>query len=280
MLIVRLRDGPRGSFLEFFVEVQDDKLCMPGALGRFKSRTLLSTSIKTIDMSLVESKALGVTKKTKGEIKKNGAWISYGDCLLRGGYVSDTINVPSRRVFFGIPIDDSFADFILKNIFEIYAAVPQAAIKNEPYVVYHGTGQDSVKAILENGLRPSKGMLGNCIYFGTFWKSWRFAVMTQDYTKRPGAILRLYAFWQRPVIKTPQSDRCLCSECKGLKPPPADHDAKWSLLGDFVIAPPNAVLKNEEYACLTNADLIIDSVGHCFARGEHHEPLDRSMIID
>ena len=146
--------------------------------------------------------------------------------------------------------------------------------------MYHGTAQDSVKSILENGFRPSKGMLGLAIYFGTFWKAWRFSCMTQDYATRPGAILRVYAFWQRPVIKTAQSDKCCCDECKGLKEPPIDHESKWSLLGDFVIAPPSQYLKNEEYACLSTKDLIIDSVGHSTNKNKHHEPLDRSFIID
>jgi hypothetical protein len=62
--------------------------------------------------------------------------------------------------------------------------------------------------------------------------------------------------------------------------PPIDHEAKWSLLGDFVIAPPSLHLKNEEYACLHAKDLIIDSVGHSTNKAKHHEPLDRTFVID
>ena len=291
MIICRKRPSPHGAFLEFFVKYAnglngasangaDAGLECPRDIGRFKDRIEASYDLGHLALYLTDSKAPGITKKTRADIEKNGTWIAYGDCLLRGG----SPGVESKSVYYGIPILTTAREAIGQNIFELYAAAsktwPDCIIQNEPYVVYHGTSRESVKSIFDNGLRPTQGMLGKAIYFGTFWKAWRFSCMTQDYDARPGAIMRCYAFWRQPVIKTPESDKCLCPECGGRKEPPVDHLALWSKLGDSVIAGPTSILKNEEYACLINEKIVIDSVGHSTKTSLHHEPLDRSFVID
>jgi hypothetical protein len=280
MLCCRKRETKHGSFLEFYAFPQNNALGLSKTLGRFKDRVIQSTQFQSIGIAFIDSKSRGIIKQSRQDILTHGSWISYGDCMKRGHYE----NIEGSAVFFGIHIQDDLCNFISQYIFDIYKLAcplwPDCLVTHEPYVVYHGTSQDSVKSIFENGLMPSQGMLGHAIYFGTFWKAFRFSCMTQDYKSRPGAILRCYAFWKNPVIKNEQSDKCLCSECKGLKPSPVDHNAVWSLLGDFVIAPPTATLKNEEYACLTNKAIVIDSVAHSTKSLEHHEPLHRNLQID
>ena len=280
MILCRKRSAPNGAFLEFFVKFTSGCLECPRDIGRFKGRISASYDLGLIQLHLTDSKASGITKKSRADIEKNGTWIAYGDCLLRGGYPG----IMSKSVYFGIPIEAASREAIHENIFELYRFAsktwPECNIQNEPYVVYHGTARDSVKSIFDNGLQPHPGMLGRAIYFGTFWKAWRFSCMTQDYAARPGAIIRCYAFWRQPVIKTSESDKCMCPECNGQKEPPVDHLALWSKIGDCVIAGPTQVLKNEEYACLTNEKIVIDSVGHSTKSTQHHEPLDRSFVID
>lgn len=272
---------PSGSFLEFYAS---PSLTFSTDITRFRNRITKSDFICGREIHLTESKSLGIVKKTKLDIATNGTWLTYGDCLKRGSYTNEVVNVLPRSTYFGLMIHEDFCSCIVKNIFALYAFAssqwPDINIHNEPYVVYHGTSQDSVKSILDTGLKTTEGMLGNAIYFGTFWKAYRFSCMKQDYSARPGAVLRCYAFWKNPVIKNAQSDRCKCSVCKGLQAPPVDHNAEWSKLGDFVIAPANSILKNEEYACLSDTNIVIDCVGHTTKKSLHHEPLDRTFEID
>jgi hypothetical protein len=280
MIICRKRTTTHGAFLEFFVKLGPSGLYCPREIGRFKDRTVAAYDVVAHRAILTDSKAAGITKKSRADLDKNGTWIAYGDCMLRGGYPG----VESKSVYYGIPIETETREALSQNIFELYSGAsktwPDCIVQNEPYVVYHGTSRDSVKSIFDIGLMPTQGMLGKAIYFGTFWKAWRFSCMTQDYAARPGAILRCYAFWRQPVIKTSESDKCLCPECGGRKEPPVDHLALWSKLGDCVIAGPTPTLKNEEYACLNNESIVIDSVGHSTKSSVHHEPLDRTFVID
>jgi hypothetical protein len=129
-------------------------------------------------------------------------------------------------------------------------------------------------------------MLGTAVYLGTFWKAFRFGTLTQDYKKRPGAIMRVYCFPKKlPLFKTVNSERCKCEKClKGLTDQTngtlCDHLGLWQKVTDLVIACPGGPIKNEESA-VTNSDILfIDSVAHCTSSTEHHEPLSRNLSID
>lgn len=57
-------------------------------------------------------------------------------------------------------------------------------------------------------------MLGTAIYFGSFWKAYRYAVMDSEWTPRVGAIFRVLAFWPRMFLDIPGCrPKCSCKEC-------------------------------------------------------------------
>jgi len=282
MLYIRRRELLSGSFIEFYVWHNAKFLTLPmSPLERFQNRLLQPPfNIDGIIVCAVDSKPQ-IQKRTYEDIFKDGAWISYNDTTMRGSWM-DTVT--SRAVFFGIPIDPELNKILYNSLLKIYAAMSlwQVSVENEPFVMYHGTARESVKSILATGFLKTFGMLGNAIYFGTFWKSFRFATMTQDYKKRRGTVLRCYCISKKlPLIKTDFSEKCKCSDCisknGGIL---CDHEAKWSLVADYVIACASHTIKNEEYAVKDNSMIIIDSYGHVECRTEHHEPLKRDTHID
>lgn len=227
----------------------------------------------------------GAIKRTRDDLVANGAWAVYLDLVPKGGPLG-----PSVATYYGLPVD-SRLHLVLQNAMRpIYASVaslwPHVSYAAEPFVTYHGTARSAVKTILQEGLKPSFGMLGTAVYLGSFWKSFRFATLTQDYKRRPGAILRIYAFWRFPYLKTLGiSDRCKCSRC-GAPVPDAvaklcDHNAVWSAFAKAVIVWPvvGGPIKNEEYATIDPGTLLIESVGHAEATTERHEPFNRTLHI-
>ena len=162
--------------------------------------------------------------------------------------------------------------------------------------MYHGTARPTVKNILSEGLRPTYGMLGTAVYLGSFWKAFRFATFTQTYEKRPGAVLRCYCFPTKlPLIKTVSSNRCQCDKCTGGQSGQSgqgdkfgqagllcDHLGLWQKVTDMVIAwpTPGAPIKNEECAMPDGTLIVVDSVAHVTCHTEHHEPLNRKLLVD
>jgi len=104
--------------------------------------------------------------------------------------------------------------------------------------------------------------------------------MTQEYQKRPGALLRCLAFWPKPAMWSIRSDQCKCAECFGKKGQ-ADHLGLWKSTSHWVLAYPEfgGPIKNEEYASADASRLIIDTVGFVECTQKHHEPWDRSQCI-
>ena len=266
----RLTNGLKGQFLEFLVVYVNGRLCLPiETLERFDGR--VTRSVKDVDsvltVHLTDSKKPLITpKRSYADIQTNGIWICSSDAVMRGNTSS----------VYGVPLDPSILS-LRPDISQIYDLlnVP-GSVDNEPIVVYHGTDRSLVKSILAEGLKPSYGMLGTAVYLGSFWKAFRFATLTQDYKKRPGAILRIYAFWPKVYQRTLYGP---CECCTGPGSHIADHKALWSKHAPAVMVAPGLAIKNEEFACLDDTSLIIDSVAYAIATTEHHEPLNRSLQI-
>jgi len=311
----RLCEKISGSFLEVFLvwDPMKGHLSLPKcALERFDSRALGSPwtfliaqtwpnhepgpNITVVCTNSVAHK--GPIKRTYEDIVTNGTWCSFHDWSQQGGPIG-----PSKSTYFGIPVE-AYLDFtFLYTIRSLYDHAkqywPDLDYYNEPRVVYHGTARDNVRSILSTGLTPTFGMLGTAVYFGTFWKAFRFATRTQDYIKRPGAILRYYAFWPRVYYKSPRDNACACTKCTKLSNKRgipkkekeynslvvrfADHDALWHTQHGFdaVIAFPvvDGPIKNAEYACRSDALCLLDSIGHVESTTEHHEPFNRDLTI-
>lgn len=309
MVYTRLQTYGSWSFVEFYVAHDANHLSFPRApLKRFQGRskhvldlrpiygpplasheltngpTIIENTMSNFKLSVytTDSRASGLSKKTHSDIIKNGTWASYHDVVPKGGPVG-----PCVATYFGLNVDPLLYRLLYHSMSQIWAAlkIEWPTINAHPFVVYHGTARSAVKSILDNGLRATDGMLGHAIYFGSFWKAFRFATLTQDYKKRPGAILRCYAFWTLPYFM-PQDKACACKKCVGsalgaLGSLGIDHDGRWQSLAEcvFLYPWPSGPIKNEEYACIDAKKIMIDSVGHCEASTEHHEPLRRDLVI-
>lgn len=294
---VYIRRRPReklpGSFVEIFLEPAfKSQLRLPtNVLARFEGRE--SCAPKTIESQTLNGSSAHFvlhfvdsdihkkpTKRKLQDILAHGAWIAYYDTVPCFG-------LPRVSSFFGVPIHDNVYALLYNGIRAIYKEVPwpDCLESNDPYVVYHGTSREAVKSILAEELRSTWGMLGQAIYFGSFWKAFRFATLTQDYKKRRGAILRCYAFWNRVHIRNDSSCPCVCDKCiqknTDVVDSIPDHLETWHELADAVLAWPNGKsLKNEEWATKDMSCIIIDSVAHAEAQTEHHEAFNRSLAID
>ena len=238
---------------------------------------------------LVNSEASGLTKRTADDIRANGVWCAYSDVVPKGGPIGQSL-----AVVFGVPVDPAVF-MVLYNGHANVQALVKANVSivgtyTEPCVVYHGTARANAKSITSSGLQPSQGMLGNAVYFGSFWKAMRFAVMTQDYAKRDGAIFRCYGFWSRPYFKTMAvGGPCPCAECAPRLASPtglkmallADHGGLWQRFADvaFVVPEVDGPIKNEECAATDASNVILDSIGYARAASEHHDPFARSSMI-
>jgi hypothetical protein len=84
-----------------------------------------------------------------------------------------------------------------------------------------------------------------------------------------------------------QSEACRCQTCTAKKELPqkykvlADHLGLWSKFSDHVIAivEQNGPIKNEEYACLDDSLIHIETLGSINCETEHHEPWKRDYSI-
>jgi hypothetical protein len=124
-------------------------------------------------------------------------------------------------------------------------------------------------------------MLGTAIYFGSFWKAFRFSTLTQDYKQRHGAILRCLVFCNGiPQVRTDDSPGCKCTTCSGKLKGLEDHLGLWQKLCNFVMCMPGKTIKNEEYATPDFSNVLIESVAYAKCQTEHHEPFNRTVQIE
>lgn len=302
-----------GYFLELYLEWNDirKQLEMPlSFMKRFEGREVKRWTYTIRDTWPERKPGPSITiiatnssahkepvRRTYKDITQNGTWCAFHDLSLQGGPIGQ-----SKATIFGVPIDstlDYTLIFSIRDIYDMCSTIWPVDIHCEPRVIYHGTARENVKSIISEGLRPTFGMLGTGIYFGTFWKSFRFATRTQDYIKRQGAILRYYSFWNRVQYKSTMDDPCQCEKCKKLLSKKrvskverernyiaaqfCDHDAKWSKdnFFDAIMAFPilDGPIKNMECMSLDDTKVLLDSIGHVESTTEHHEPLNRDITI-
>jgi len=287
VLYCRKRDCIKkpGSFLEFYVGLSCNGLTFPfEPIKRFVGRELqtynLQCGIYTCTLITVKSEAPTRPQKRTLESIKDGIWITYMDTVPKGHYKDQAVG---RSTYFSVQIDPTIQHVLESGYAQIYAAIeaewPDCSKKNEPYVVYHGTAKSSVASIFEEGLKPSFGMLGTAIYFGSFWKAFRFSTLTQDYKPRHGAILRCFVFCVLPYVRSDSSRGCACKKC-GSKIGIEDHMGLWQKMSNFVMCLPGKTIKNEEYATPDFSNCLIESVAYAKCQTEHHEPFNRTLQIE
>jgi len=302
-------------FLEFFLHYEPfhNTLCLPIknlVENRFKDRTVGNPfmlylnslgpdfAIESLDQLQLESPLTICAVCTSSvqtrlvqysyeTILSNGIWTSFCDLVPKGGPMG-----PSKAAIFGIAIQADLHRILWPLKQEIYTKCamvynqPKLCFTKDPRVVYHGTAKEFLEPIVEQGFKPTFGMLGTAIYFSHFWKAHRFASMTQDYKPRRGIVVKVYSFWSSTHFISVPRKPCECSDCSvkkgGLL---SDHNQVWALLGDSVHVWPCTgfgCIKNEEFACLDNSKLLIDSFGLCLSSlGPHdvYDPFNRLVCI-
>lgn len=296
MLYVRSRQGPRGPFLEIFLVLTRDKtLGLPEvAIAKFEARILgryvWQGPRGPLTIAIVNSSPFSEPMmRTHTSLLADGIWATFSDTKPKGFVPATptTAAVSARAVVFGVPVSTIVSEAFMplaatQQIYALVSAkVPDLNHSNDPIVVYHGTAKESAPGIFKLGLRPTFGMLGTAVYFGSFWKAFRFATRTQGYELREGAILRCLAFWRAVHVKTGLDKPCACEKCC-LKAPNCivDHLGSWALKYEAVVVlPQSTIVKNEEYASPDASLVVVDSYGYAASTSKHHEPCNRDVHI-
>jgi len=277
ILCVRKRSLLGHSFLEVFV--QGSPLRAPHDFpARFKGRVLRHAVLYHWTVYEIQSDSQNCAQRNKQNIEKDGIWIIESDWIPHGS-VPDKVS--GRSVLFGIPIQGfhQITFEIWRNIQIYFGVNPHEA----PISVYHGTDKQFLKSILQQGLRPSYGMFGNGVYFGSFWKAFRFATLTQDYKKRSGAIFRCLAFWKTVYIRNHYPAQCSCCTGKTY----ADHKGAWLASGkDVLYLYPTMLdsekwaVKNEEWFVPQADKVFLDAFAYAERSTEAYDPWARDICIE
>jgi hypothetical protein len=286
-MYIRIRTFKTISFVEVFFIFDKNRLVVAQNVPRFDNRCTRITDT----IMLVDSKApTSCNLRTRANLVSDGLWCVESDWVAKGGYpgtrfppVQTKTKIPYLSTLFGLPIQPPMDPSSFAGVLR---AVSQATntLLQQPIVVYHGTAKDTAKHILKEGLKPSYGMFGTAVYLGTFWKAYRFATLTQDYAARPGAIFRVLAFWTQCICRNWKSPACFCPACGG-KPTFADHLETWKKSAQVVWIYPEErdgkfIVRNEEHACADDTLLLLDSVAYATRSADHHNPWDRSLVVD
>lgn len=280
MIFYRLREGPR-TFVEVFVTYLNGIFCLPTEIPkRFHGRLTEHVCANQL-VYQVFSDAKGCQSRKK-ETFSDGAWIVESDSIAKGGLsdVDAGLNIPYLAVYFGVAVDVTVP---WKDLYRL------TRTEDGPVVLYHGTAKQNVKSILKTGLVPSFGMFGTAVYFGSFWKAYRFATLTQDYQPRDGAIFRALCFWKTAVVRNLCVPVCHCDLCKG-KETYADHLETWTgcqcvyLFPAKVKDPQNPFgaryeVKNFEVASKDTENVLLDTVCYVAGRPGPYNPCDRSVSV-
>ena len=283
MIVYRVRNYKTIKFNEYlFICDLNQRLCLPIQIPiRFQNRTLE----KTDHVFKVSSSSFTETRRISGHdiSHSSGIWLTASDCLLRGGFHDSKV---AARTFFSFHIDEESAKKILT-----FDPNPEF-----PLSLYHGTSEDSVSSIIQQGFIPTFGMLGTGVYFGTFWKAARFAYMTQDYQIREGCVIRVLIF-PKTIAHFPRLQwSCTCEKCSiySYAAIIADHESLWRLENDCAFAKPTCgegfkkdgskkyLLKNEEWVYNETKPLIITDyakIDRESVLNDHYDPDYRGIKI-
>lgn len=279
---VRRRSVKEHAFLEVYLTFAHGALTLPSTLpSRFKERIERSMPIDAFmhGYEIRSSAPKDATCRTLENVMSDGMWVVESDWLGKGGVPEE--GVPFLPTVFGVPVNVPHGTWwsTLQLAFGVRPA-------NAPIVVYHGTGKEHVSSILAQGLRPTFGMMGDAVYFGSFWKAYRFATLTQDYKDRDGAIFRCLAFWKHMHLQSFQTTRrCGCTKC-GDTETLSDHTQRWAKRADAVLLTPckigdKWVVRNEEYAARTADGVHLDTLAFVkrAAPGSTYEPWNRTVKL-
>lgn len=276
-VIYRIRAFNNCRFVEVYVcSNSDNALKLPNEISprfqnRIEKRTLLGPKYDCVKVHS-DQKPCGL--RTHKNILNDGIWIVESDTIPKGGIRE--LNIPYSVSIFGIRI---ISEIPWKAIY----AIEQIDTSGLPIVVYHGTEKSNVKSILKEHFRPSFGMFGNCVYFGSFWKAYRFASFTQDYKPRDGAVFRCLAFWKKMYVRNMHLSICMCASCTGLQTL-SDHAELWVKSNcDALFLFPSTLngrwyTKSEEYASKRTDLVVLDSVGYTIQQ-TIYDSTKRDLII-
>jgi hypothetical protein len=270
MICYRVRTFQHWRFVEVFVEYHNGVFVLPKDLPtRFQGR---ATPRGESFFEIASEAKVSLRKK---ETFGDGVWIVESETIPQGGLPE--LDVPYLCTYFDTPVHANIPWTFLANLANVNAY-------DAPVALYHGTARESVKTILKEGLKPTFGMFGPCVYLGTVWKAYRFASMTQDYIGRAGALFRVLSFWKKPVIRSALKDpRCHCDTCNG-KVTYSDHLATWKSSGDCVYFFPvklngTFVVKNMEVAGIDTSKLLLDTVCCVAPKEGFYEPTERTVFV-
>ena len=282
-LFIRKRCLLGNSFLEVFVVWRAGSLQLPTEMpSRFKGRILRHAIVQSFMVYEIQSDSQTCAQRNRQNIVQDGFWIIESDWIPHGGIPEK--NIPGRSVLFGLPVTVSMTFELWRNIQLQFQVEPYDA----PITVYHGTDKQFTKSILQQGLKASFGMFGTGIYFGSFWKAFRFATLTQDYEKRSGTIFRCLAFWRSVYIRNHTLPQCACC---GPAKTYADHKGTWLSSGKDVLYLYPVMLddkkwavKNEEWFTPKADKVFLDSFAYAERPdgpgGAAHDPWARDYCIE
>ena len=216
-------------------------------------------------------------------------WLFDGDMIPTGEFIPE--NIAGVANYYGRKIE--VLDASLRDAINLYFF----AQTND--VMYHGTAGDNINSILVEGFKPTQGMLGHGVYFGSFWKACRFACRDQHYNFRDvGTVIRCVLPKQSYKLPSP----CGCISCienfheTSPRRLVCDHISSWKSLGLCGAYAPAAVescgtkrdgssiytLKNDEW-CVDDKHcgeiLDIKSVDMSTVDGPHYNPLQRNISV-
>jgi hypothetical protein len=230
-------------FLEFLIVPFETKFILPKQFpSRFENRIKTKKTLVNFgDVYIVNSSPFPNPENTtyKKLIESEGVWVVANDFLKKGEIQSE--NIPGKRSFMGIEINEECG-----NLIECFCFLEKIST-SFPLSLYHGTKftQDIHNSILKEGLQESQGMLGSCVYVGTFWKSCKYAAFTKDYHAQEGYLYRTLVMTSR-IESFPRAGW----ECQCCNKNIADHCGLWKLIFDGVHVKnenEKGKLKNEEW---------------------------------
>lgn len=271
MIIFRKRTLKR-IFHEFLVCMKNGELCQLDALpSRYANRVISQFSIYGTPAIEVNSSPFPICEFASIEKieRGTGVWISQNDCVKKGHYSPEQVS--GRAQYFSVHIDATTCMMIDQA---------SCILKDEsPTVLYHGTSRNNVYSILKQGLKPTIGMLGYGIYFGTFWKATRYACLTSNYSPQKGCVVRVYAFPENLVELPDGKWKC---QCGCTVPEISDHFNVHQ--SDIHLSQSNSTkgqVKNEEW--LIKSPVFLQEwagINESSFPSPHYDPLFRGTKIE
>lgn len=270
MIIYRKRD----FFYEYYLTPINNILCIPKITPqKFDNRIQCFSIFKGYKCIEVKSNVQPFSEINFHYLAHcEGVWIVADDTIKKGDFKPE--GVEGKRQFFGMEIDEQCE---IINLFDSFLN-PTIKVLS----LYHGTNQENMSQIIQNGYKETEGMLGKGVYMGTFWKGARFACFDKKYVKRKGIITRNIVFGNIAELK----EKCDCNCDSKI----SDHLSIWRKNFDGLHCTkqeqstgigrdgkPKYLLKNDEWI-VKSTNIILTHSANIEIKGESYEPLNRSII--